>query len=73
VDIVHGDMSRKAVATALLRDMLGVLALGGLYFAATALPRHRDIIEALGFTPVAGACSAGWFVRLARCVSLPPQ
>jgi DNA-directed RNA polymerase specialized sigma24 family protein len=62
MDIVYGDVSREAVAAALLRDMFGVLALGGLYFAATALPRHRDIIEALGFAPVAGASSAGWFV-----------
>jgi DNA-directed RNA polymerase specialized sigma24 family protein len=62
MDIVYSDVSREAVAAALLRDMFGVLALGGLYFAETALPRHREIIEALGFAPVAGASSAGWFV-----------
>jgi AAA ATPase domain len=62
MDIVYSDESREAVAAALLRDMFGVLALGGLYFAAIALPRHRDIIEALGFAPVAGASSASCFV-----------
>jgi hypothetical protein len=62
LDIVHCDVSREAVAAALLRDMFGVLAQGGLYFAARALPRHREIVEALGFAPVAGASSAGWFV-----------
>jgi hypothetical protein len=62
MDIVYCDVRREAVAAALLRDMFGVLALGGLYFAAMALARHRDIVEALGFTPMAGASSAGWFV-----------
>jgi hypothetical protein len=62
MDIVYCDVSREAVAAALLRDMFGVLALGGLYFAAPALPRHREIIEALGFAPVAGASSASCFV-----------
>src|SRR5262249_16009555 len=53
--LAHLDAPLEAVRAALLRDWLGVLALGGTYLVATPIALYERALEALGFQRVAGA------------------
>ena len=51
----YGNVLPDAVRAALLRDMFGLLALGGLYLVSFPLPSYKALFEACGFEFVPGA------------------
>jgi hypothetical protein len=57
---VHSTESPAAVRAALLRDLAGLFALGGVYFACTPLPSYKRLLEACGFELIPGARSDVW-------------
>jgi class 3 adenylate cyclase len=53
--LAHTDWKPTAVSAALARDLVGLLALGGLFFVSTPFPKHKRLYEALGFDLVPSA------------------
>src|SRR5262249_54414674 len=50
----HLDVLPDAVRAVLLREMLGLLALGRAYLCSTPFPEYKSMLAALGFDRVAG-------------------
>jgi hypothetical protein len=58
--LAHLDAQLEAVRAALLRDWLGVFALGGTYLVTTPIELYQRMLEACGFQRLPGATSRSW-------------
>jgi hypothetical protein len=60
INLATGDVRTDATRAALIRDMLGALALGGVYLAATPLKPYQRLLAALGFSIMPEARNTVW-------------
>jgi DNA-directed RNA polymerase specialized sigma24 family protein len=60
VQAAHTDTLPEATEAALLRDLVGLLARGGVFLTITSVPGRRRLFEALGFQWIEGARQWVW-------------
>ena len=58
--IAHTDVLPNAVRAALARDLLGMLARGGVFLAASPVPAYQQLLERMGWQRLADARNAYW-------------
>ena len=56
----HTDVLPEATEAALLRDLVGLFALGGVHLTMVSIPARKRLLEALGFEWVKGARQWVW-------------
>jgi hypothetical protein len=60
INLATGDVRTETTRAALVRDILGALALGGVYLAATPLKPYQQLMMALGFSIVPEGRNTVW-------------
>jgi hypothetical protein len=58
--LVHSDESPGAVRSALVRDMSGLLAVGGTYLCSTFLPVFKHLLKSCEFDEIPAARNQAW-------------
>ena len=63
VQAAHVGVLPEATLAALFRDLLAVLALGGVHYVMAAQPNHRSLFASLGFEEIPGAVAPNWLAE----------
>lgn len=59
-NLAHTQEDERVTQQALIRDVFGLFARGGVYLVATPLPTYKNLFRSLGFQRLPGAESSFW-------------